>query len=74
MTILYEKISTNIRVLRAENNLTQEELAEKVGAVRQTIAYLEKGEYMPSLGLAWRIAKVFNRGIEEIFQFEEETR
>jgi putative transcriptional regulator len=66
-----EILSTRIRQLRAEHNLTQEELAEKVGAVRQTIAYLEKGEYMPSLALAARIARVFKKRVDEVFIFEE---
>lgn len=63
--------TTNIRVLRAEANLTQEELADRVGAVRQTIAYLEKGEYMPSLALAWKIAEVFHKPIDQVFNFPE---
>lgn len=67
-----EVLNTKIRVLRAEFNLTQEDLADKVGVVRQTIVYLEKGEYMPSLGLAYKIASVFNKSIEEVFQFIKE--
>lgn len=62
---------TNLRVLRSAQGLTQEELAEKVGVVRQTIAYIEKGEYMPSLGLAYKIARVFNKSIEEVFKLKE---
>ncbi len=62
-------LTTNIRQLRLMANMTQEELADAVGAVRQTIAYLEKGEYMPSLALAWRIAQIFNKSIEEVFTF-----
>ncbi|HSI20819.1 MAG TPA: helix-turn-helix transcriptional regulator [Verrucomicrobiae bacterium] len=60
-------LTTNIRQLRLAADMTQEQLADKVGAVRQTIAYLEKGEYMPSLALAWRIASVFNKPLEEVF-------
>jgi len=52
-------------------NLTQEELADRVGAVRQTIAYLEKGEYMPSLALAWKISQVLNKPLEEVFIFNQ---
>jgi putative transcriptional regulator len=66
-----EILETRIRQLRAEHNLTQEELAEQVGAVRQTIAYLEKGEYMPSLALAWRIARVFGKPLEEVFVIKQ---
>lgn len=65
-----EKVSTKIRLLRTERNLTQEELAEQIGVVRQTIAYLEHGEYMPSLALAWRLARFFGKSIEEVFQIE----
>jgi putative transcriptional regulator len=61
---------TRIRELRAIEGITQEELADRVGVVRQTIAYLERGEYMPSLHLAWRIAQVFNKKIDEVFTLE----
>ena len=64
-----EILATRIKELRAAKNLTQEELADKVGAVRQTIAYLERGEYMPSLALAWRIAKVLETPLEDVFTF-----
>ena len=66
-----EILSTRIRELRIEQALTQEELAKKVGAVRQTIAYLEKGEYMPSLALAWRIAAFFGKPLEDVFLISE---
>ncbi len=66
-----EKFTTNLKSLRAEYNLTQDELAVKVGVVRQTIAYIERGEYMPSLGLARKIAKTFRKPIEEVFKFKE---
>lgn len=59
----------NLKVLRAERNMTQEELASVVGVVRQTIAYIEKGEYMPSLGLAHKLASYFDQPIEKIFNF-----
>ena len=63
-------LTSDIRQLRAQANLTQEELANQVGAVRQTIAYLEKGECMPSLALAWKIAQFFHKPIEEVFNLE----
>jgi putative transcriptional regulator len=66
-------ISTSIREHRVRLNLTQEALAEQVGAVRQTIAYLEKGEYMPSLSLAWRIATVLGVPLTELFILSEEN-
>lgn len=62
-------LNTRIRALRAEYNMTQEELANKVGVRRETILYLENGKYMPSLKLAYDIAKVFSKQIEEVFSF-----
>ena len=62
-------LNSTIRQLRLEADMTQEDLAARVGAVRQTVAYLERGDYMPSLALAWRIAAVFNKNIEEVFTF-----
>jgi len=64
-----EKFTTSLKELRARHGLTQEDLADEVGVVRQTIAYMEKGDYMPSLGLAWRIAQRFDLPIEAIFTF-----
>jgi putative transcriptional regulator len=65
-------INTRIKELRARYNLTQDELADKVGVTRQTMLYLEKGKYNPSLVLAARIAKVFNCKIEDVFEIVEE--
>jgi putative transcriptional regulator len=64
-----EKFTTNLRELRFTRGLSQEELAREVGVVRQTIAYLEKGEYMPSLGLAHRLATFFDTTIDQLFHF-----
>ena len=61
-----------MRDLREEQGLTQEALAEKVDVTRQTILFMEKGKYNPSLRLAWRISAVLGRPIEEIFSFEDE--
>ena len=58
-----------IRELRARNNLTQSDLARKVGVRRETIVFLEKGKYNPSLKLAYDIARVFGMTIEEVFVF-----
>ena len=69
-----EQFRTTLKELRARHDLTQENLANEVGVVRQTIAYMEKGEYMPSLGLAWRIAQRFELPIEEVFQFNENNQ
>ena len=62
---------TRIKELRARYDLTQEDLAREVGATRQTIVYLEKGTYNPSLDLAHRVAKVLKTSIDELFVFDE---
>jgi putative transcriptional regulator len=59
-----------IKVFRAMHNLTQEDLAAKLGVTRQTILALEKEKYDPSLTLAFRIARYFGVTIEEVFLFE----
>ena len=58
--------------LRKENNMTQQDLADRMSVSRQTINSLERGKYDPSIGLAYRIAKLFGLTIEEVFLFEEE--
>jgi len=64
-------IRTRIKELRARYDLTQDELADKVGETRQTMLYLEKGKYNPSLLLAHRVAKALNSSIEEVFTIED---
>ncbi len=64
-------MDNRIKVFRAIYNMTQDELAQKVGVRRETIVFLEKGKYNPSLKLAHDIAVVFNVKIEEVFIFEE---
>lgn len=59
--------------LRARHDLTQAQLAERVGVQRETIVHLEKGRYNPSLRLAYRIAQVLGAGIEEVFSFDDES-
>lgn len=61
------KIESRIRELRAQHRLSQEDLAKKVGVRRETIGNLEIGRYNPSLVLAWNIAAVFEKSIEEVF-------
>ena len=61
---------TKMKELRASLNMSQEELAGKVGVRRETIARLEKGTYNPSLKLAMDIANIFEKSVEEIFRFE----
>lgn len=62
-------MKTKIKEYRAKYNLTQEELADKVGVRRETIVFLEQGKYNPSLKLAYDIAKIFKITIEELFVF-----
>lgn len=67
-------LTNNIRKLRFENGqITQQELADKVGVTRQTIIAIESGKYAPSLPLAFKIAKNFGVLIEAIFQYENEN-
>jgi len=65
------KFRTRIKELRARYDLTQDDLARKVGVRRETILYLEKGRYSPSLKLAHDIAKVLRTTIEDLFIFED---
>ena len=62
-------MTSRIRELRARDNLAQMDLARKVGVRRETIVFLEKGKYNPSLKLAYDIAQVFGMTIEEVFVF-----
>ncbi|MEI8058921.1 MAG: helix-turn-helix transcriptional regulator [Ferruginibacter sp.] len=64
-------MKNNIRVERAIKALTQEELANKVSVSRQTINAMEANKYVPSTVLALKIAKVFNKTVEEIFTLEK---
>ncbi len=63
-----------VRQLRGERGLTQEDLADKVDVSRQTIISIESGRYNPSIVLAYKIAKVFGRSIEEVFLYEAEVK
>jgi putative transcriptional regulator len=65
-------ITNNIRRLRFDHGeMTQSDLAERIGVTRQTIAAIEAGKYGPSLEAAFRIAQVFGVGIGEVFSWEE---
>jgi putative transcriptional regulator len=66
-------MKTRIKEFRARYDMTQEDLAQKVGVRRETIVFLEKGKYNPSLKLAYHVAKALNSTIEEIFIFDEEN-
>lgn len=64
------EISNRIRRLRFDHGeMTQEELANRVGCTRQTIIAVEAGKYVPSLSLAFRIARVFRVPLEDVFQY-----
>ena len=64
-------MKNNIRVERAIKNITQAELAGQVGVSRQTINTIESNKYVPSTLLALKIARVFGKSVEEIFQLEK---
>jgi DNA-binding XRE family transcriptional regulator len=68
-----ERIANRVEDLRTRANLSRQELAEAVGVHYQTIGYIERGEYSPSLVLALRIASVLGASVEEIFWLDEET-
>jgi putative transcriptional regulator len=65
-------MKNNIKVERAIKSLTQEELANKVSVSRQTINAMEANKYVPSTVLALKIARVFNKTVEEIFFLEKD--
>jgi putative transcriptional regulator len=63
---------SRLRELRTELGLSQAELASRLGVSRQTVISIESGRYLPSLPLAFRIARIFSRPIEAVFQPDEE--
>jgi len=63
-------MKNKIKVFRAMHDMTQEDLAQAAGVTRQTILAIEKGKYVPSLDLAFRIARTFSVTIEDVFQYE----
>ena len=68
------KVKNRIRRLRFDHDeMTQEELANRAGCTRQTIIALEQGKYVPSITLAFRIARAFRVTLENVFQYEETT-
>ena len=64
-------MKNSIKVQRAIHSLTQQDLAERIGVSRQTINALEAGKYVPSTVLALKLAKLFDRSVNEIFELEE---
>lgn len=65
-------MNNHIRELRLQFNITQEQLAERVGVSRQSIIAIESQRYNPSLELAYKISQSFNKSIEEVFIFNKE--
>lgn len=65
------KVANRLRVLRAEREITQEELADKVGVTRVTINCIENGVYLPTLELGLKLARFFGKTVEEVFIVEE---
>ena len=66
-------MKSRLRVFRAEREVTQEELAGAIGVTRQTVIAIEKGNYNPSLELAFKIANYFEAKIEDIFRYNAEV-
>lgn len=64
-------MTNRVRELRKENHITQQQLAEMLGVTSRTIISLEKGDYNPSVLLAYKISEVFNVYIEDVFLFDE---
>ena len=64
-------MKNRLKVARAEMNLTQEELAKRIGVSRQSINAIESGRYVPSTVLALKMAQVFGKAVEEVFMLDE---
>ena len=64
-------MTNNLKVLRAIKNISQEELAKQISVSRQTINAMEKGKYVPSTVLTLKLARYFEKPVEEIFKLEE---
>ena len=68
------RLSNKVRRLRFDNGeLTQQQLADRVGVTRQTIIAIESGRYSPSLPLAFKLARAFGVSIEDVFEYENES-
>ncbi len=65
-------MKTKLKEIREKAGLTQEQLADRAGVARQTILFLEKAEYNPSLRLAFRISKILKRRIDDLFSYDDE--
>jgi len=67
-------MKNKLKVYRAMHNLTQEQLADKIGVSRQTVIAIENDKYLPSLGLAFKIARLFKVKVEDIFTYQEDDK
>jgi putative transcriptional regulator len=70
VTVGRGRVSNDVRRLREAAAMTQAELGERVGATRQTIIAIEAEKYAPSLELAFKLARVFKRPVDDVFQFD----
>lgn len=67
------RVTNNIRALRfSHGEMTQAELADRIGVTRQTVIAIEQGRYSPSLEMAFQIARVFSAPLETVFEYPEE--
>jgi putative transcriptional regulator len=67
-------VKNKLKVYRAMHDFTQEQLADKIGVSRQTVIAIESDKYLPSLGLAFKIARLFKVKIEDIFTYNEKEK
>ena len=65
-------MNNKIKVFRAMHDMTQEELARRVGVTRRTVNSIERGKYNPSIEVAFRIARLFGVPLEDVFLYEDE--
>lgn len=69
------RVTNRIRALRfGAGEMTQADLAERIGVTRQTVIAIEQGRYSPSLEMAFQIARVFGVGLDEVFEYQEEQK
>ncbi|MRH88335.1 helix-turn-helix domain-containing protein [Nocardia sp. SYP-A9097] len=67
------RVTNNIRALRFSNGeMTQADLADRIGVTRQTVNAIEQGKYSPSLEMAFQIARVFDAALDDVFEYPEE--
>ena len=68
------RVTNSIRALRfGHGQMTQAELADRIGVTRQTLIAIEQGRYSPSLEMAFQLARVFGVGLDDVFQYPEES-